>query len=271
LSSLALLGEIIAQGTMASAATYRSASHYRLLTKHGYLGEAGIVSSVVCSECDNPHDAEIVYEGNQYGYFCPDLGFVSLQRQDIVRLEPSLHLLIERLADCFACKRRKATPLHGRTWRIGAMATDHGDVALYFHPLLRSEDDARNLAEALAREMSSPWRLIVTAEGGLPTEGALTISLGDLVELDPQDGRLILTMDLHAAFDIPKGRKGGRPNTFGPLLQDLIQARIANGQALPGRNEEAKAVLALFEKENPGNEQPSLSSAKTYVTKVRTG
>lgn len=182
---------------------------------------------------------------------------------------PNLPLLIERLADGFAYKRRKATPLHGQTWRIGAVTTDHGDVVLYFHPRLHSEDDARNLAEALAREMKSPWRLIVTAEGKLPVEQDLIVTLGDLVELNQQDGRLVPAIDLLAALGIPEGKKGGRPNQFGSRLRELIQDRIANGNALPGRNEEAKAVMALLEKENPDNKQPSLSSVKDYVTKVR--
>lgn len=269
MNAIELLCDIIAQGTLASAASYRANEGYSELLGHGYLQEAGIISSVTCAECDVAHDAEIIFESDQYGYFCPELGFVPVARDDIVGLTPSLPSLIERLAEGFTCKRRKATPLHGQTWRIGALESEHGDVMLYFHPRLLSEDDARGLTEALAREMNSPWQLIVTAKGWLPIEQTIVVSLIDLVELDSEDGRLIPKMDLHAALGIPQGKKNGRPNQFGSQLRDLIQDRIINGQALPGRNEEAEAVLELFEKDNLGNKPPSLSSVKDYVTKVR--
>lgn len=269
MNAIELLSDIIAQGTTVSAVSYRSMPGCDWLVQHGYLQEAGIISSVQCSECDTPHDAEILFEGDRYGYFCPELGFVPLELNDLTGLTPNLSSLVERLADGFSARRRKATPLHGQTWRIGAVETDHGNVMLYFHPCLQSEEDARGLTEALAREMKSPWQLVVTATGRLPVEGLVIGSLVDLVGLDEGDGRLVTAIDLHAALGIPQSKKSGRPSHRGPQLKGLIQERIINNQALPGRNEEAEAVLGLFEKNNPGSKPPSLSSVKDYVTKVR--
>lgn len=271
MNAIDLLCDVIAQGTMASAASYWSVNGYDRLVQHGYLQEAGIISSVLCAQCHTPHDAEIVFEGDRYGYFCPDLGFIPIELNGLTGLSPNLPLLVDRLADCFSRKRSKATPVHGQTWRIGAVETDHGDAVLYFHPRLQGGDDACRLTEALGREVRSPWQLVVTAIGWLPVGQVVIITLSDLVELDVEDGVLIPIIDLHAVFGIPQRRSGGRPSHFGRRLKVLIQDRITKGNALPGRNEEAKAVLALFEKDNPGGKPPSLSSVKEYVTRVRSG
>lgn len=97
----------------------------------------------------------------------------------------------------------------------------------------------------------------------------MIVPLSDLVELDVEDGLLVPMTDLHAVLGIPERRSGGRPSHFGPQLRDLIQDRITKGHALSGRNNEAKAVLALFEKDSTKNKPPSLSSVKEYVTRVR--
>ena len=271
MNALSLLCELIAQGGKASATLYSDNPDFSALLRHGYLRESGLVASVVCNDCEEAHAAPVVFEGGRYGHYCSDLGFVPLEKASLSVVLPEMPRLIDRLADVWECKRRRTSPLIDRTWRIGAAASDTGDVMLYFHPRLRDEDDARALSDALAREVRSPWRLVITAEGRLPVAETQIVDLSELVELDPYSGQLVPVADPVALVGAPTAKKAGAPNRYGEMLSMLIRARITAGEALSGRNEEAKAVLALFSEQNPGATPPSLPTVKSYVTKERAG
>ncbi|MDO6729580.1 hypothetical protein Q4577_06090 [Marinovum sp. 2_MG-2023] len=271
MNALLLLCELIAQGCKGSASFYGDNHAFAALLRNGYLCESGVVGSVVCNDCEEAHAAPVVCEAGCYGYFCPDRGFVPVRREDVQAVSPDVPKLIQALADSFECKRRKATALHGTTWRIGAIETDQGDVMLFFHPCLRDESDLLALGDALSREMRSTWRLVVTAEGSATVDGTVAVSLGELVDLDSKDGRLLPLSDPRTLVGVPPRNLGGAPNRFGHLLIAIIEERVRSGQAMLGRNEEAKVVLVHFERKHPDLKPPSLSSVKDYVTKIRTG
>ena len=221
-------------------------------------------------DCENAHSAEVIFDEGEYGYFCPDLGFLNLERPDIAAVVPVLPALIEHLAEAFACARRKAAPVHGNTWRIGAVKTGHGDIMLYFHPRLRDAEDAQELADALAREIASAWRIVVTACGQFPVSGGANLALVDFVTLSPTGKSLDPAVDLHAIVGVPASVKTGAPNRFREQCMTLIISRLKTGQALSGRNAEAKAVLSLL-KADLGADAPSLATVKNYVSEARTG
>lgn len=270
MSAVDLLASVICHEGKVCAASLDRGRDVHALLSCGLLLEAGVVSSVVCSDCENAHAAEVIFDEGAYGYFCPDMGFVSLERPDIAAVEPDLPALIESLAETFACARRKATPVHGKTWRIGAVKTDHGDITLFFHPQLRDEEDSRELTDALSREIASAWRIVVTACGHLPVSGAATFGLAELVTSSPAGISLKPAVDLLTIAGVPASPKTGAPNQFREMCMMLIQSRLTSGQALRGRNEEAKAVHALL-KADLGSDAPSLPTVKAYVTKARSG
>lgn len=270
MSAVDLLGNVICHGGKVRVAALGQDRDVRALLSCGLLREAGVVSSVVCMDCENAHAAEVIFGEGAYGYFCPDIGFVTLERPDIAAVEPDLPALIEHLAEVLACARRKATPVLGYTWRIGAVKTDHGDITLYFHPRLRDAEDARSLADALSREIASAWRIVVTACGQLPVSGAATLALAELVTLSPTGKSLDPAVDLHTIVGVPASAKTGAPNRFREKCMTLIKSRLRTGQAMSGRNEEAKEVHALL-KADLGSDAPSLPTVKAYVTKARSG
>ena len=243
MSALDVLATVICNGGKVCAANLGRDRDVRVLLDIGLLQEAGVVSSVVCTNCENAHAAEVIFDEGEYGHYCPDLGFVKLERPNIVAVQPDLPALIEQLAEAFACARRKTAPVHGNTWRIGAVNTDHGDIALYFHPRLRDAEDARELADALSREIASVWRIVVTACGQSPVSRAIAMALADLVTLPPKGKSLDPAVDLHSIVGVPASTKTGAPNRFRDRCMTLIQSRITTGQALSGRNAEANAVL----------------------------
>jgi hypothetical protein len=101
--------------------------------------------------------------------------------------------------------------------------------------------------------------------------GATVARLGDVVHIDDETGRLIVTADLADVAGVAARRSGGAPNRFGEAVKQMIDARIVAGTALPGRNEEAKAILDAFGKRDPNSQPPSLATVKRYMSENRGG
>ena len=269
--AIALLCEIIAQGGRASAEAYRDRPGYAALIQSGLLRESGVVQSVACVDCVAPHDAEVVHHGGWDGYWCPDLGFVRLDRTAVTGLAPDLTVLVAKLADAFMCKRRKSSPVHGSTWRIGAVETPAGDLTIYLHPRLLNAQDMQEAETAIRVEVRSAFTVLLTAVGSLQRSGTVTAPLCEVVDLDPRSDALTPLADLRAAVGASPKPQGGAPNVFGHRLRTVVAAREQNGEALAGRNEEARAVLEAFRHAHPGEQAPSLSNVRRYVTEVRSG
>lgn len=271
MTAIGSLCQIAAQGTKICAVPYRDDPAYNLLVRHGLLTETGVVSSVSCTDCDQPHDAEVVHNGATYGYRCPELGFVPLEDGDVQAVTANLPALVARLANLYACKRRKSQPLVGNTWRIGTVESEGGDIALYFHPRLRDEADLHRIQDALAREVTAPFRLILTAEGGAPLAGAHVVPLSEIVEIEVSTGELLSLMSLHSVVGAPIKRLGGAPNRYRAKVMDLIQSRVSSGVALAGLNEEARAIASAFQRKHPAEKVPSPPTIKRYLSEARSG
>ncbi len=271
MAAAALLCEIISQGAKASSDTFRLRFGYGGLTRRGLVQETGLVQSLVCDECSETHDAEVIFEGGQYGFFCPEIGFVSVERTKLLGAKPVPQTLVACIGEAFDCKRRKKSPVHGLTWRVGVLETVAGDLTIYFHPRLESREDVRDLETALRREVKSPFRLILTAAGSLVVPGTKSACLDEVLELDPVSGDVVEFSDLRAIVEVPLESSSGRPNVYGAKLEPIIQSRLGNGQALSGRNEEGKAILDVYQRKFPNEKPPSLPTIKRYLTKARGG
>lgn len=99
----------------------------------------------------------------------------------------------------------------------------------------------------------------------------VTAQLDDVLRFDPKAGKLIAVADLRAIAGVPETRAGGRSNDYENPIRELRALRTSQGPALQGRNAEAKALQAEFEKQFPDMKCPSLPTAKRYVSKVRSG
>ncbi len=271
MTAIDLLGEIIALRSKATAATYLHRPEFEALARRGLVREIGTVQSMVCLECDVTHDAEIIHDGGHYGYYCPDLGFTAVERDEIRGLLPDFPSIVSGLADAFNCRRRKSTPLQHQTWRIGTTACEAGDITLYFHPSLLDEQDATELSMALSRDIKSTFRVVLTGAGALPIPSVETVLLADVVEFDTTQAAFSVLVDPRVLVDAPRKNLGGAPNRFKDLLAPLILKRIENGAAVKGRNAEARALLETFCHEHPEIKPPSLSRVQDYVTEFRTG
>lgn len=125
---------LITQRGGVRAIEYSKHSAYNHLIQAGLIEETGVISSLVCDECDAPHDATIVYEQEHYGYYCPDLGFVPKARSELITVKANIQKFVSNLAEHLEAKRRKTTPIAGDIWRVGVLSSFKSDLTVYFLP-----------------------------------------------------------------------------------------------------------------------------------------
>ncbi len=268
---VSLLCEIIAQGGKVSASFYRGNPAFTGLMHHRFLRRSGVVPSIVCNDCDTSHAAEVVFEDQRYGYHCPDLGFVPLAEVDVRAVQADLPRLVEHLADTFDCARRKPSPLHDQTWRIGVVGTDLGGVSLYFQPRLESGEDTRQLEHALSGEIQTEWKLVITARGAVQVTDVRTVCLDNLVEFNAVSGVFKALVQPANLVGVPRKNPGGRPSEHGPALAEIIAERMESGEALEGVKAEARAIQIKFEAKHPGRGAPTTRTIKRHMKKSSGG
>ena len=271
MNAVDLFAALLAQRGRVQSIGYSSFPAYDDLIKAGLIEETGVVSSMMCGDCDHPHDAKIVFEGSQYGHYCPQRGFVSKPRSELIAVQPNLKAFVSQVADALDCKRPKSSPLDKDTWRIGAIESTAGDLVLYLHPTLQDARDIRDVKAALASEVKTPFGVILTSRGTLTAPPFVTAQLEDVLSFAPRARKFTVIADIHTIAGVPELRTGGRPNEYEKPLGELIALRASQGRALKGRNVEAKAIIVEFKSQFPKIDCPSLSTVQRYVTKIRSG
>lgn len=271
MEELQLYSEIMLQRGKLAANLISKYPAYTTLLDGGLIQEKGIIQSVICDQCETPHDAEIVFEGSQYGYFCPDLGFIPKDRSKLIAITANIDKFVSDLADYLEVKRRKTTPIAGDIWRVGVLSSYKSDLVIYFRPTLRDFEDLEACKAALGREVKASYGIILTALGALELPPYKTVKLTEALSFDAASGTFILDFDLFEIAGVPVRHKGGRPSLYANALSALIEQREKDGIALSGRNEEAKAVFAEFSVRFPNNPPPSLSTVKRYISEFRSG
>ena len=271
MNAVSLLCEIIGQTGKVAAQAYRDDARFGALLDAGLLQRDGLVQSVLCENCDGPHDAEIVFEGGSYGHYCPDLGLVPIERAHLVAVRPNLVALVEHLHAVFECPPGGISQLGPQTWRLGLADTPGGRAAVYFHTCLQNDDDLVSLGNALRAEIRRDYVLAVTAAGHLPFRDAVTCNLAQMVRMDLGAACLRRIVSVAEAVGAPPRPTGGRPSVYHERFHELLAERTAQGVAEKGRNEEAKAVLLEFRRLYPNEIAPKLSTVKAYVSTFRGG
>lgn len=267
MDAVQLFADLIAQRGNTCTGQYAGHPAFRQLADAGLIQKMGVVQSICCDDCDQPHDAAVVYEDGHYGYFCPDLGFVVKDRSELVAITPNVSVFVENLANNLNCKRRKSTPISVNTWRIGAIETHAGDVAVYFHPVLQDANDLNALKTALAGEVSARFGIIITAIGSLTAAPFVTVSVLDSVCFDQSKCQFCIEADIEAIVGVPKVNKGGRPNVHKANIEKIMITRRREGRSLEGLNAEAQAIKAEYSSLFPNESTPSISTIKTYLSK----
>lgn len=271
MDAVELFVTLITQRDGVRANEYSGHLAYNHLIKAGLIEETGVVPSLVCDECDAPHDATIVYNQELYGYYCPDLGFVPKARSELIAVIANIDKFVSHLAEYLEIKRRKTTPIAGDIWRVGVLSSFKNDLVVYFCPTLRDAEDLGACRAALGREVKASYGIILTALGELELPPYKTVKLKEAISYDAASRNFILDFDLFEIAGVPLRQTGGRPSLYAKDLEGLIEQREKSRSTLDGRNEEAKAVLIAFKEQFPNKQPPALSTVKNYISTFRNG
>lgn len=263
-----VLAEIIAQRGPICAAAFGQKAELENLIEAGFIDQLGVVQTVLCNDCEMPHDTELLFESGNYGIHCPELGFVPKERSEVTTIKANLNHLVENLASELECKRTKSAPVHGETWRVGVMQGPVADVTVYFHPVLRDGSDLMALKDALTRETRAQFGVIISAAGSLSSPPYQSVRLEDCVAFDAELERFTVEIDLPLLAGVPVKNKGGRPSLYAQNLTKIIVARRNTGETLPGINTEARAIQTDYQTLNEKGPVPSLSAIKQAMKKT---
>lgn len=268
MSAARALGEIFAQRGPVCAGAFGLKAELDDLIAAGFVDRLGVAKSVLCNDCENPHDADLHFEGGQYGIHCPELGFVPKKQSEVAAINANVPHLVENLATELECKRKKSTPVHGETWRVGVMPGTVADVIVYFHPVLRDASDLRAFNDALARETRAQFGIVITAAGTLTSPPFQSVLLKNCVAFDAELGRFLVELDLPQLAGVPVKNKGGRPSPYAQNLTRIILARRNAGETLSGINAEARAIQSDYRTQHSDGPVPSISAIKQAMKKT---
>lgn len=244
----------------------------------GFLVEDGVVDAVICDACDTPHRARTTREGDDWGWACPEEGFVPCPLDDLRRWQVTRQTFARKIAAPLTLPRSfdasdEATGL----LRLGRMAVGdlRAELFLTFAPM-----NAKLLAAITAAiaKLHAPDHVIVLQalsepEGGialLPSCSALP--LAEVLMIAPNGG-IAIDRDLleRCIADLLASRKvaaPGRPSGI-QATHAVLSHLTARGLQPSGRNATARAVLAHWMDVFPGAPEPAESTVKGHLSKLQ--
>ncbi|SLN41782.1 hypothetical protein ROJ8625_02011 [Roseivivax jejudonensis] len=271
MSPVVLLCGIIAQSGKVSATTYRDLDAYGQLVTTGLVRRQGLVQSVLCDACDMGHDAAIVFDDGRYGHVCPEIGFVPVERSELIAVAPDFEALATQIAAALGCKAHGARRLADQTWHIGTVRTATADIAVFFHARLQTTQDLQSLETVLRDQVRTRFGLVLTARGTLPVPGLSSAPLDQVLGFDPAHGGLVAEADLSVLVGAPVTLKGGRPATHADRIKAIIAERSSNGRTATGKNAEIRAIQSEYAAQFPGGPTPSRSAIMYHLPKLPGG
>lgn len=269
--AIELLSDIVAYNGPWRVEALQDQHGYEVLAQSSLIKSNGLVSSVLCEACDDPHDAAVAWSDPHYGYFCDEAGFVTLDRSSFESVSADIQAIVASIAACLECKNRKTKPIHGKTFRIGVLEFATGDLAIYFHPRILNDGDLSELNTAMSKEVRTSYVIVLTAAGHLVWGNAKTARLSDVFEISEKDCGFKAIADIRTLAGIPEKRSAGRPTIYHDKLFGILEERTANGSTLPGVNEEKRALRDAYASQYPGAPLPSDSTLKRSIREFRSG
>lgn len=275
MNSIGLLSGILAsRNLLIRGAAFGSEERLAPLIAAGILLPAGHVASVLCTECETPHVADIESAADRPGWYCLEAGFVPAESVSISAFQVRIDVLAEALRTALGTTRPAAPAPTDvpRLWSIGSFDLGEFSVAVCFAPNLA---DASNLNE-LVRYLSTPrghphGSAILTNESRefgaiLLPNAARIIPLGDVCSLN-DDGCLAVDRNDLARRALPNRLlhppQPGRPRTKRDRAREVLADLDSQGK-LDGLSERAQYQMVRTELRNRNGDKVTLAK-KTFV------
>ncbi len=153
----------------------QAASILSLCEASGIIAFQGLALEVTCRECDDPHVAQILYQGVSYHYLCPMNGVISLTEDDLKLVRCDKKALLRALSASAGLKENAARVLNdGSLVYLGLTAQDRGNQpwGLAYAEGLEDPNILAGVIENIQQRFCDGPGLIVT-----PSRVALTLPL----------------------------------------------------------------------------------------------
>jgi hypothetical protein len=245
MSRIEVLAQILSsREALVRGAAFAVPEKLKPLISAGIIVPTGHVSSVLCTECSDPHTAEVDSVGGDLGWYCPEVGFVTADPVDVAAFEVRADVLADRLRIAIEAKRLASPwptsdPL---AWSIGSfdvrglavavcLAPDVGDIEVLAE-LGRYLDSPPGHPDGTAVLTNDRRRLEATQLPG----GARIVYLGDVVALG-DDGHISVDRETLARLTLPetllhpslRGRPADKRIQVRQILEELDQqGRLGN-------------------------------------------
>ncbi len=259
-----------------SLVEYKRRAGFAALQANGLVEDAGLLKSVRCDECDQSHDALIIYSDDEgtYGWNCYDCGFIPIAKHRIGAVRVSLPSLVAALASSLVCRNLLGRALiDGVLWRVGVFDRAGHDIGVYLATRIGSIGEAQRCAGVISAEPRRTYRVLITPEleniRGFQVAGCSFAKLDEVASIDPALGVIVSPGRLAAIAGIPTVRAGGRPSPYQPMLDQVIETRHRDGQALDAINAEERAIRKVWPSLNRSGGSPSESVVKRAITSFR--
>lgn len=132
----------------------------------GAVLETGGVATVWCDECEVGHLATVIQNpaGDDLGWMCPEIGFVSAAARELRAFEVQLDKIARSLREEFT-DPRSFDKLGHRTgiWRLGQRPIEKGRVEILLMSRLNSRSDVDRLANSARHLPPAHTRIVLVA------------------------------------------------------------------------------------------------------------
>jgi hypothetical protein len=241
MNSIGFLCAILAcRETIIRAAAFGGSERLAPWISCGVLVPAGAVASVTCTECDEPHIADVETLANRIGWYCAEAGFVEPETDSIVALVVRCQALAEQLSVALGWKRgANAWPSNAPVlWTLGEFEFGKLTIAAYLVPNLADSPVVKELGRFLRTPRGNPHATAILTNDDRDLNALMlpasvrVVALPDVVGFD-RDGSLSINRDALARRVLPER-----------LLRPTGRGR------LPTKREETCEIIADLDREH---------------------
>lgn len=210
----------------------------------GLIVPAGHVTSALCTECSEPHLADVVSFSCSLGFHCAEVGFVETFPESVAAFSVRPDCLAEKLSTAIGVTGKASSwpreePV---VWSIGAFEFQTGVTAVFLAANVSEPIVLNELTRYLEQPHGHPHGIAILTNDARDFElirlpgGAKILSLGDVCEVKA-DGSLTFNREVVALRALParfvRLAPTGRPATSRELviriLSELDQAGRIDG------------------------------------------
>lgn len=280
---LAKLGDLIGAGPLSrDALTIMDDEEWLALVKAGAVIECGPPKEILCQECDEGHLSEIEWQNDGYVAFCPEAGFVPVQRAFLSRVELQPLWWITELARSLKIVNPRCQALiEGKAWFV-----DHAIHAGFEWRVICIVGEVSSayldgLVDHIERLPPRLLTVVITLSSGFQSQSLARhkiwlLRLADIanVTLKPN---IRINIDQQALIGWLKGfdrgqckpmSTGGNPGKNKSLVNQFIAEYCSSNQPIKNKSLAAREILVQIKEVHPDADAPTEGTIRNRLREM---